>query len=143
MMERVYNTVFRNDSSMRDFIDFQVCKNCKLRMAFSDKWDRTTGGEAGRKLKYFGAYNNNGVAGKRYFPDFAGVSRMFMECPSVPRLTSCALCLVSQMFMEFPEVVLVGGTFQHVISWVFRDPLGRDLHNFVPLRTQIFSEICS
>jgi len=39
-------------------------------MAFSDKWDRVTGGEAGRTLKYFGAYNNNGVAGKRYFPDF-------------------------------------------------------------------------
>jgi len=70
IMTRVYNTVFRNDNSMRDFIDYQVCQNLKLRMAFSDKWDKETGGEAGRKLHYAGAYNSNGLAGRRYSPDW-------------------------------------------------------------------------
>ena len=70
IMEQVYNTVFRSDNSMRDFIDFQIIKSCKLRMAFSDKWDHHLGGGAGRKLQYAGAYNNNGLAGRRYTPEW-------------------------------------------------------------------------
>ena len=46
---------------MRDFVDFQVCQSLKLRMAYSDKWDRATGGEAGRKLQYLSACNNDGI----------------------------------------------------------------------------------
>jgi len=69
-MKDVYAAVFRHDKSMQDFIDASIPKNCKLRMAFSDKWDKDINGPAGRELSYLGSYNNNGVSGKRYFPEW-------------------------------------------------------------------------
>ena len=53
----VYDTIFKRNKWARDYIDEQIINTQKLRMAFSDKWDKSTNQPVGRKLVYFGSYN--------------------------------------------------------------------------------------
>jgi len=55
IMKMVYDHIFNKSKNMRDFIDEQIISSQKLRMAFSDKWDKDR--PAGRRLAYIGTYN--------------------------------------------------------------------------------------
>lgn len=53
-----YESIFKKDKKLRDVIDEQIVGSGKLRMPFSDKWDSTKMEPVGRKLVYYGSFNN-------------------------------------------------------------------------------------
>ncbi|MBJ23975.1 MAG: hypothetical protein CMB64_04825 [Euryarchaeota archaeon] len=61
ILNAVYNSITKQNAFMKDFIDTQIVKSQKLRLAFSDKWDRENGKPLGRKLLYYGTFDNNAM----------------------------------------------------------------------------------
>ena len=86
VLKMLYDFIFKKDNSMREYIDEQIISSTKLRMAFSDKWNKNEKQPEGRRLMYHGAYNCRGVAGQRYFPHWESESLDLIKKGCVRRI---------------------------------------------------------
>ena len=133
-MKDVYNTVFKHDKTMLDFVDKQICDSLRLRMAYSDKFDKGIMGPAGRPVRYYGAYNNNGLAGKRYFPEWENDHLEMLMKAKVRRSEGTPLTPVNRRGNTIESMVLGGGEEPVDIDFAFHDK-----QNFAALPPEYYS----
>ncbi len=58
IMKMLYDHILKKYKWLEEYIDYQIVSNQKLRMPFSDKWNKDENKAEGRKLIYYGLYNN-------------------------------------------------------------------------------------
>ena len=91
----IYDTIFKKDNSMRDYIDELIISSGKLRMAFSDKYidpifddndiEIAPGKPANRTLRYYGTFDYRGESGRRIFPEYEQDTYKLLSLASVRR----------------------------------------------------------
>tara|TARA_Y100001980_G_C14556444_1_gene347955 strand:+ start:6894 stop:9221 length:2328 start_codon:yes stop_codon:yes gene_type:complete len=54
----IYAMILKQHSFMKEYVDQQIITHKKLRMAFSDKWNNEKQKPAGRKLLYYGVFDD-------------------------------------------------------------------------------------